>query len=434
MIDATHLLRRLAGWQTSPWLGLLTAVLGGMLGGLVHAIATVTFGVNHIVSGVAVNLLAVGTTTYLAKLWFTTPEAAKKLGGPSRIPVLHGACRQSGTGAVRLAVRHREAPLVLRLGRRGRRDYSGGLVGMSVVTVIAALLVRSARSSCCGRPRSACGCVPAARTRSRPSARRQRVHVQYAAVIASGGFAGLGGGYLALVTTHIYNDGQTGGRGYIGLAAMIFGNWRPAASRPERACSASPTRSSTATAAQPPCTPCCCSSRSSSRRSPAGRPSARASAPPSVVAIVLRYALTDTVAGVRRGHPVRRHAAGARPVRARRCDAEGRRHAVPEGGGEVTLPSRSTGRACACGPGRDVPGLRPYCRSRWAPPPLVDDSRITRRRERVVRSRPVRRMGLGLHAGATGGGAWWLSPVWTARQGAAASCCGSTAARSCSSR
>jgi general nucleoside transport system permease protein len=39
--------------------------------------------------------------------------------------------------------------------------------------------------------------------------------------------AGLGGGFLALVASSNYRDGQTGGRGYIGLAAMIFGNWRP---------------------------------------------------------------------------------------------------------------------------------------------------------------------------------------------------------------
>jgi simple sugar transport system permease protein len=50
---------------------------------------------------------------------------------------------------------------------------------------------------------------------------------KYIAVIASGGLAGLGGAFLAMVPTHIYLEGQTGGRGYIGLAAMIFGNWRP---------------------------------------------------------------------------------------------------------------------------------------------------------------------------------------------------------------
>jgi simple sugar transport system permease protein len=47
------------------------------------------------------------------------------------------------------------------------------------------------------------------------------------AVVASGALAGLGGGFLAIVASSQYREGQTGGRGYIGLAAMIFGNWRP---------------------------------------------------------------------------------------------------------------------------------------------------------------------------------------------------------------
>jgi ABC-type uncharacterized transport system permease subunit len=50
---------------------------------------------------------------------------------------------------------------------------------------------------------------------------------KFTAVVLSGGFAGLGGAFLSLVAANIYRDGQTGGRGFIGLAAMIFGNWRP---------------------------------------------------------------------------------------------------------------------------------------------------------------------------------------------------------------
>jgi simple sugar transport system permease protein len=56
------------------------------------------------------------------------------------------------------------------------------------------------------------------------------VHVlryKFIAVLVSGGLAGLAGGFLAMVSASNYRDGQTGGRGYIGLAAMIFGNWRP---------------------------------------------------------------------------------------------------------------------------------------------------------------------------------------------------------------
>jgi simple sugar transport system permease protein len=50
---------------------------------------------------------------------------------------------------------------------------------------------------------------------------------KYIAVVMSGALAGLGGAYLAIVLAGIYREGQTGGRGFIGLAAMIFGNWRP---------------------------------------------------------------------------------------------------------------------------------------------------------------------------------------------------------------
>ena len=50
---------------------------------------------------------------------------------------------------------------------------------------------------------------------------------KYVAVMVSGALAGFGGAFLAIVAASIYREGQTAGRGYIGLAAMIFGNWRP---------------------------------------------------------------------------------------------------------------------------------------------------------------------------------------------------------------
>ncbi len=53
------------------------------------------------------------------------------------------------------------------------------------------------------------------------------IRYKFVAVLISGGLAGLGGGFLALVASSTFREVQTGGRGYIGLAAMIFGNWRP---------------------------------------------------------------------------------------------------------------------------------------------------------------------------------------------------------------
>ncbi|GAA3087655.1 hypothetical protein GCM10020254_35190 [Streptomyces goshikiensis] len=104
----------------------------------------------------------------------------------------------------------------------------GGLVtNLSPLTVIAVLLVPGTwwvlwRTSFGLRLRS-CGENPVA-------AESLGVNVykyKYIAVVVSGGLAGLGGAFLAIVSTGIYQEGQTGGRGYIGLAAMIFGNWMP---------------------------------------------------------------------------------------------------------------------------------------------------------------------------------------------------------------
>ena len=53
-----------------PWTGLLGAIAFGAIGGLLHAIATVSFGVDHIVSGVAINIIGLGATQFLAEAFF----------------------------------------------------------------------------------------------------------------------------------------------------------------------------------------------------------------------------------------------------------------------------------------------------------------------------------------------------------------------------
>ncbi|MEW2291771.1 ABC transporter permease [Streptomyces sp. NPDC006743] len=213
------------GWQSSPWLGLLCGIGFGVLGGLVHAVATVTFGVDHIVSGVAINLLALGATQYLAKLFFADGKAADAGGNPKQSPpadaLPHVTVPGLSDGLVSLEKHHWF--LVSDLA-----GIIGGLVtNLSVVTILAVLLFAGSwwvlwRTPFGLRLRS-CGENPVA-------AESLGVNVytyKYAAVAVSGGLAGLGGAFLALVTSHTYLEGQTGGRGYIGLAAMIFGNWRP---------------------------------------------------------------------------------------------------------------------------------------------------------------------------------------------------------------
>ncbi|MFJ6695905.1 ABC transporter permease [Streptomyces sp. NPDC091272] len=214
-----------AGWQTSPWLGVLAGVLGGMFGGLLHAVATVTFGVDHIISGIAINILALGVTTYFAKLWFNSGEAAAKGGSPKQSPPAEdiGTVTLPGVSDWLSGIEKHHWFFVSDLA-----GILGGLVSnVSLLTIVAVLLFVLTfwvlwKTSFGLRLRS-CGENPIA-------AESLGVNVykyKYIAVIVSGGMAGLGGAFLSLVTSHIYNEGQTGGRGYIGLAAMIFGNWRP---------------------------------------------------------------------------------------------------------------------------------------------------------------------------------------------------------------
>ncbi|MGW1746198.1 ABC transporter permease [Streptomyces sp. NPDC002092] len=213
------------GWQSNPWLGLLCGIGFGVLGGLVHAVATITFGVDHIVSGVAVNLLALGTTQYLAKIFFTNGKAADAGGNPKQSPPVGSLPNFDVPGLSNglHSIENHHWFLISDLA-----GILGGLVtDLSVVTVFAALLFVGSwwllwRTPFGLRLRS-CGENPIA-------AESLGVNVykyKYAAVAVSGGLAGLGGAFLALVTSHTYLEAQTGGRGYIGLAAMIFGNWRP---------------------------------------------------------------------------------------------------------------------------------------------------------------------------------------------------------------
>lgn len=212
------------GWQSSPWLGLLCGIGFGVIGGLVHAVATITFGVDHIVSGVAVNLLALGATQYLAKLFFTDGKAAEAGGNPKQSPPVDSMPNVTvpGLSSGLHSIEQHHWFLVSDIA-----GILGGLVtNLSVVTILAALLFVGSwwvlwRTPFGLRLRS-CGENPIAAESLGVNVYRYK----YAAVAVSGGLAGLGGAFLALVTSHTYLEGQTGGRGYIGLAAMIFGNWR----------------------------------------------------------------------------------------------------------------------------------------------------------------------------------------------------------------
>ena len=209
------------GWKWGPWAGVALGILMGALGGLLHAVATVTFGVDHIVSGVAIILLGGGVAQYLSSIAFVGVPGGGTTQSPPvediqtvTVPVLSDALGD---------VEGAEVAIV--------SDFAGVLRGlvtdMSLLTILAIAMVFASYvilwRTAFGLRLRACGESPAA-------AESLGVNVytmKYAAVVVSGALAGMGGAFLAIVAASAYREGQTGGRGFIGLAAMIFGNWRP---------------------------------------------------------------------------------------------------------------------------------------------------------------------------------------------------------------
>jgi general nucleoside transport system permease protein len=211
----------LFGYYWGGWAGVLGAIALGAVGGLIHAVATVIFGVDHIISGVAINIIALGATQYLAQLTFTGLPG----GGQTQSPTLGGVGSFSiGPLSDGLAtVEKKDVFFVSELAALLRALVTE----LSWLVVLALLLFVLTyfllwRTGFGLRLRS-CGESPAAAESLGVSVYRYK----FVAVLVSGGLAGLAGGFLALVASSNYRDGQTGGRGYIGLAAMIFGNWRP---------------------------------------------------------------------------------------------------------------------------------------------------------------------------------------------------------------
>ncbi len=217
-----------AGWAGYQW-GWGGAVLGGLVlgavGGLLHAIATVTFGVDHVVSGVAINILAAGIVRFLSELIYVDNPAG---GGAAQSPPL-----SSRPPEFSLPLLSSGPDLLGSLEDRQWfliSDVAGVLRGLTngvgVLTVIAVLMIPAAYlilwQTAFGLRLRSCGENPAAADSLGVPVYR----LKYIAVIISGSLAGLGGVFLVFIA-NIYREGQTGGRGFIGLAALIFGNWRP---------------------------------------------------------------------------------------------------------------------------------------------------------------------------------------------------------------
>lgn len=183
----------------SPWVGVLAAVVVGILTALIHAVVTITFKADHIVSGVAVNLLALGATQFACWVVYGNSGNSERVVG---LPVW-------------------QIPLVSRVPVLGQM-----LSGHSPLVYLAIMVVLLAHfllfKTVFGLRLRSVGEYPLAADTMGIRVGRMR----YCGVLISGVLAGLGGAFLSL-NTHYFVKNMSGGRGFIALAAMIFGKWTP---------------------------------------------------------------------------------------------------------------------------------------------------------------------------------------------------------------
>jgi general nucleoside transport system permease protein len=187
----------------NPWLGLMAGMLAGGIYSLIHAVATVTFHLDHVVSGAVLNVLAFGITKYFMVLFYGHP------GTTDSIP--------KGLGEYQFAI-----PLLSRIPVLGRALFNQTpIVYISFVLVI--LFTLFLKKTKLGLHIKAAGEHPLALETIGVSVYKMR----YIAVLVSGLSSGLAGAFLSIENSVSFTEGMTNGKGFIALAAMISGGWNP---------------------------------------------------------------------------------------------------------------------------------------------------------------------------------------------------------------
>lgn len=185
----------------SPWLGLIAAIIAGMILAVPHAVASVSFKADQVVSGVAINFLALGLSVYLMKYLYSgagqtpvVPHPFDNVAIPvlSQIPII-GPSLFDALPTTYIAiivvflgyfVLYRTT-FGMRLRAVGEHPHAAETAGVSVT------------------------------------------FMRYIAVLISGGLAAIGGAGLSIAIGSEFSQGTVAGQGFIALAALIFGKWKP---------------------------------------------------------------------------------------------------------------------------------------------------------------------------------------------------------------
>ncbi|MGP1907564.1 MULTISPECIES: ABC transporter permease [unclassified Metabacillus] len=187
--------------DATPWLSILAALAAGALLSVLHAVASITFRADQVVSGVAINFLAIGLALFLVKLFYDKgqtdriTESFNKIDIPvlSDIPVIGPLFFSNGYITTYIAIFTAFAvwfvmyktPFGLRLRAVGEHPMAADTMGINVTKM------------------------------------------RYIGVILSGAFAGVGGAVYATIIARDFSHATISGQGFMALAALIFGKWHP---------------------------------------------------------------------------------------------------------------------------------------------------------------------------------------------------------------
>jgi ABC-type uncharacterized transport system permease subunit len=167
----------------SPYVGLVAGMTAGMLIAAIHAVACIRYKADQVVTGTAINILMIGMPAFLSGAFFlssgSTPQIPKEHLIPW-IPIVIAFALVPITWYVLY-----KTPFGLRLRSVGENPEAADAAGVKVA------------------------------------------RMRYAGVLLSGVLAGLGGAYLSIGQSSLFTRNMTSGRGFIALAALIFGKWRP---------------------------------------------------------------------------------------------------------------------------------------------------------------------------------------------------------------
>jgi simple sugar transport system permease protein len=186
----------------NPWLATLVAIVAGGAMALVHAVVSIRFRADQIVSGIAINIFAAGLTVFLVRRIFGQQDVGH-VGQSELLPNL-------------------SIPLLDQIPFLGRVIFQQNVVvyvALILLVVVHLVLFRTRL----GLRIRAVGEHPHAAD----TAGINVYAIRYGAVITSGLLSGLAGAFLAIGVSNTFVPNMTDGRGYIALAAMIFGKWTP---------------------------------------------------------------------------------------------------------------------------------------------------------------------------------------------------------------